>query len=242
MDLTATTAAAVTEATAFADLLDGLDPDSWTAPTPCTDWTVAGLAQHVARGLARDAEAFHRARLGSTTPPGEIAFRDEDLADAIRLSADHLRAAVAAGPPDWPPVGLPFGRYPADAGMQCLVVEFGVHRNDLARAVKDPTVPFSAATRTALFGFGALYLLRQAEPVGTPVCFVVEAPSVRMAVTHDGRRWRAGTGDAPRCVVRTDDDTAARLILRRCEITDPAIELDDPAGLAGLFATAIRPL
>ncbi|WP_102143730.1 maleylpyruvate isomerase family mycothiol-dependent enzyme [Mycobacterium hubeiense] len=232
---------AAAEALAFADLLD--ETVDRHSPTPCEGWTIDDLAAHVASGIFRDAESFHRARLGTSTPPGELALDSKDFAEAIRLGVDHLRDAVDRGPSPWPTVPMPFGGYPADVALQCLVIEFGVHRNDLAIARGDLQAPFSPATLEAMFGFGELYLLMQAAPMGSgPIGFTVVAPSKTVAISWDGSAWSAGPGDGPQCRITASDDAAARLMLRRLDIFDPQISLDDPAGVADRFADAIRPL
>jgi uncharacterized protein (TIGR03083 family) len=167
--------AVAAEALTFADLLDHLDAADRTAPTPCAAWTIDDLAAHVASGAFRDAEAFHRARLGTSSPPAELAFSG-DAASAIRLSIEHLRAALDHPPGRWPTIPMAFGPYPVDAALQSLVIEFGTHRNDLEIAMGE------------------------------------------------------------------SDDALARLMLRRLDVTDPQLTLDDPAHLAPALATAIRPL
>lgn len=97
-ELTHLADAAVAEALAFADLFDRLDVERRAAPTPCAAWTVDDLATHVAVGAFRDAEAFHRARLGSASPPGELDLDGVDPAAAIRLAVGHLGAAFADPP------------------------------------------------------------------------------------------------------------------------------------------------
>jgi uncharacterized protein (TIGR03083 family) len=234
--------AVAAEALTFADLLDRLDTAERAAPTPCAAWTIDDLAAHVASGAFRDAESFHRARLGTSSPPTELAFSG-DAASAIRLSIEHLRAALARPPASWPMIPMAFGQYPAEAALQCLVIEFGTHRNDLEVAMGDPA-PFSRATLDALLGFGEFYLLLQASPLeATPMTLVLDAPSSRMSITWDGRRWARGAPEGtPRCVVAGSDDALVRLMLRRLEVTDPRLTVDDPTHLAPVLVTAIRPL
>lgn len=234
--------AAIAELLAFADLLDTVHPDRHSDPTPCDGWTIDDLARHVAAGACRSAEAVYRARLGSTTTPNEIDLTTTDYATVIRASAAHLRAALHNPPPDWPAVPIAIGAYPFDLAMQCLVVEFGVHHNDLARAAGELDAPFTRATVDALLGFGELYLLRQASPIDVPATFTIQTPSASMSISCDGQVWSAGDHGGPRCVINTSDDAAVRLMLRRLDIADPQISVDDPAGLADRFADAIRPL
>jgi len=240
--LTHLTDAVASEALAFADLLDSLDAVARTAQTPCAGWTIDDLAAHVASGAFRDAESFHRARLGTSSPPGELALSG-DTGAAIRLSIGHLRAALDDPPAHWPAVPMAFGPYPVEAALGCLIVEFGTHRNDLEIAVGNHHVALSRATLDALLGFGEFYLLLQAAPLESgPVTFTLSAPSTTMSISWDGRSWTRGTGAARMCRIAGSDDAIARLMLRRLDVTDPQLTLDDPAHLAPVFPNAIRPL
>ena len=233
---------AAAEALAFADLLDTVAPADRTAPTPCADWTIADLAEHVAAGAFRDAESFHRARLRTASPPGEVVVGG-DPAAAIRLAIDHLRAAHDAAPTPWPDIPMAFGPYPVADALSCLVIEFGVHADDLRIATGDPRSALSQPTRHALFGFGELYLLMQAAPLeNAPVTFTLSSPAATMSITWTGSRWRRGAGSARECRITGPDDAIARLMLRRLDITDARLNLHDPAGLAPLYPFAIRPL
>jgi uncharacterized protein (TIGR03083 family) len=235
--------AAFAEALAFADLFDGLDAELRGAPTPCAAWSIDDLAAHVASGGFRDAEAFHRARLGSPSPPGELDLAGVDPAATIRSAVGHLRGALDDPPQRWPAVPMPFGSYPVADALRCLVIEFGVHLDDLKVAVGERHTAFSPATLKALFGFGDLYLLRQAAPLeADPFTFTLTAPSATMSVTWTGRRWTDGTVSARECRIAGSDDAIARLMLRRLDVTDPRIDLLDPHHLAPLYASAIRPL
>lgn len=245
MALTTLVGAAISEALAFADLLGQLTPDQLAAPTPCTEWTIADLAAHVAAGLFRDAEAFHRARVGSTGPPADLDLDGSvALPAVIRSAADHLSGAVRTLPSD--PgivVPLPFGRYPVADALRCLIIEFGVHTDDLAIAAGTRQPLLSSATVAALFGFGELYLLMQAQPLESDaVTLSLAAPSAAMSITWTGSRWRRGAGAARECRIAGSDDAIARLMLRRIDVTDPRIDVLDPARLAPSLTSAIRPL
>lgn len=231
---------AAAEALAFADLLDTIGDLS--APTPCGAWTIADLAEHVAAGAFRDAESFHRARLGTASPPGDVAIGCNPAA-AIRFAVEHLLAAVDSPPEAWPTVPMAFGPYPVAEALQSLIIEFGVHADDLRIATGDRAPTLSAATLHALFGFGELYLLLQAEPLQTaPLTFTLAAPATTMSVTWTGSRWRRGASAIRECRIAGSNDAIARVMLRRLDVTDPRLDVLDPAHLAPLFSTAIRPL
>ena len=159
------------------------------------------------------------------------------------MSVDHLRAAFADPPAEWPTVPMAFGPYPVSDALRCLVIEFGVHRDDLRVALGDQQSTFSPATLDALFGFGDLFLLLLAEPLEAELfTFTLSAPSATMSITWTGRRWSRGPGAPRECRIAATDDAIARLILRRTDIDDTRFDLLDPHGLAPLFASAIRTL
>jgi uncharacterized protein (TIGR03083 family) len=229
MTITDLLTAASHEALAFADLLDGLTPDQRRSPTPCTGWSIDGLATHVAAGYFRDAEAFHRARLHTNTPPGELALANTDLPAAIRLAVEHLQSAFEHPPSQWPEIPARFGRFPVAAALRSVILEFGVHLDDLKVATGDRHSTFSPATIEAILGFGELLLLRQAQPLESgPVTLRLTAPSKSMAITWTGKAWLPGTG-AEEHRIDGSDHAIARLMLRRAEADD-------------LFRAAIRPL
>ena len=228
---------AAAEALAFAHLTRSLPLADRTAPTPCADWTIADLADHVAAGVIRDAESFHRARLGTASPPvtsSPAAIRSA----AIRLGIAHLSAALDAAPAVWPDIPMAFGAYPVADALRCLVVEFGVHADDLRIAAGDRRSTLSAATLRALFGFGELYLLLQAAPLeSAPFTFTLSAPATTMSVTLDRRRaWRSAARAPPR-------ECRDRRLRRRHRPADaaparrhrPRLDVLDPARLAPLY-------
>ena len=93
---------------------------------------------------------------------------------------------------------MPFGHYPATTALQSLIIEFGVHHNDLAIAAGDADAPFTAATLDAVFGFGdPTYCCRRRPSRPGPLCFTLTAPSKSMSITWDGVTWTDGIGDRP---------------------------------------------
>lgn len=221
--------AASHEALAFADLLESLDPAQRRSPTPCAGWTIDDLADHVAVVSFRDAESYHRARAQITTPPGELTLANPDLSAAIRLAIAHLQAAFDQAPSQWPVIPTPFGDFPVAAALNSLILEFGVHLDDLKVATGERHSTFSPATIEAILGFGELFLLRQAQPLESgPVTLRLNASSKSMAITWTGKNWAQGPG-ADEHRIDGSDDAIARLMLRRGEADD-------------LIGAAIRPL
>ncbi|HEX2576202.1 MAG TPA: maleylpyruvate isomerase family mycothiol-dependent enzyme [Aquihabitans sp.] len=240
--------AADDELRGYADLLERADGADLARPTPCEGWDVAELSDHVARVAFQQAEAFHRARWGITEPPGpatSLGIAPTGLPDMLRATADDLRDVVAAaGERRWGPVPLPFGTLPAGTAAAALVLEYGVHRYDLASSLGDQDVALSPRTAEAVLGLADGLLLLLARPIeGRPGAFRLTAPDVTVTLAWDGRSWsNAPVPGAPVCEVHGTAHDLALLVMRRIEVEDPRLDVDDPGGLAPRFDLAVGPL
>ncbi|MEO6087572.1 MAG: TIGR03086 family metal-binding protein [Umezawaea sp.] len=76
---------------AMGDLLDRITTDQWTAPTPCTEWTVRGVVDHLVVMNLVFVATFEENPM-----PDRAADRlGDDPAGAFRRSAAALQAAVS---------------------------------------------------------------------------------------------------------------------------------------------------
>src|SRR5439155_3145665 len=76
---------------AMGDLLDRIPADKWTAPTPCTDWSVRDVVGHLV-----ETNLVFVAMLEQNPMPARGADRlGADPAGAYRRSAAALQAAAA---------------------------------------------------------------------------------------------------------------------------------------------------
>lgn len=109
-------------------LISAIRDDQWEKPTPCAQWSVRELVEHLTLGNHR----FARALL-SESRPGVETGTDLPFV-AYRESADALLAAF--GPPDALErvVTVPFGAIPGVVALHLRIVESLVHGWDLARA------------------------------------------------------------------------------------------------------------
>jgi len=87
----------------FAQLVGEVGPSQWSAPTPCADWDVRTLVNHVVGeerwtvplmagvGAATDAARAAQAAAGEPIVSVHLSYGDEDASEYLRqLSADHL--------------------------------------------------------------------------------------------------------------------------------------------------------
>ena len=83
-------------------LVDAVQPDQWTAPTPCTDWDVRQLLNHVANGNVVFAGVADRTRPSGPVSPEERAVDrlGDDLAERGQIleRGEDLCLVKAAAP------------------------------------------------------------------------------------------------------------------------------------------------
>ena len=125
------------------DLTGGLIPqvrgDQWTAPTPCSEWQVRALVDHLVVG-----NVLYAGLLAGQVSMQDVArLREGDhLGDrpveAYRQSASTVVAASEQPGVLERPVTLPFGRVPGAVALHLRMVEVLVHGWDLAQAVGLP--------------------------------------------------------------------------------------------------------
>jgi uncharacterized protein (TIGR03086 family) len=129
----------------FTLLLDGVDTGQWAAPTPCPNWSVRDLANHITAG-----NLLVTSLLGGAERPApeELArrqatdFLGSDPAAAFRASADQLITAFSDPEALERPIVMPIGTVPGAAVAGLRLTETVVHGWDLAAATGQP-VPFS---------------------------------------------------------------------------------------------------
>lgn len=176
------------------ELVAGVRPEQWRAPSTCPDWDVRALVDHVVFGN----RAFTGILSGSAGPPQEQirAGRNghrpgDDPVAAWRSSADGLLAAF-----DRPGVlertfRSPLGELPG-AGLAGLrLTETLVHGWDLARSTGQ-LPPFD----DALSGVALDFTLRQLPPGADRASFsfgpeqpvAADAPAIDRLAAHLGRR------------------------------------------------------
>jgi uncharacterized protein (TIGR03086 family) len=119
----------------FGELLDGVRQPQWTAPTPCVEWDVRALVNHVAMGQLLFASVLRG------LPPLELlaGYQDGDPAGEFRRSSEALLDAF-----DLPAVmsqtfEVPFGVVPGGVMVMLRTVEGLVHGWDLAMATGQST-------------------------------------------------------------------------------------------------------
>jgi uncharacterized protein (TIGR03086 family) len=176
-------------------LVGAVAAEQWELPTPCSDWTVRQLVNHLVGGN----RLFARVLRGEALPPPEQLGRrgsqdqlGDDPAAAFAGSADELRAALRGPEVLAGTYTVPAGTLPGPALVQLRTVEMLVHGWDLARATGQE---YAADPRLLE---SLIEFLSQGPSEGTPGMFGPVHPSddeadlLDQAVALAGRdpRWR----------------------------------------------------
>jgi uncharacterized protein (TIGR03086 family) len=160
-------------------VVDGVRDDQWSAATPCGDWSVRQLTDHVVSGD----RLFATILSGTPMPPLEELRRraaEDHLGSrpsaAYREAARELLAAF-----ELPGVldevhGFPVGPLPGRAAIQLRPVETLVHGWDLATATGQP-VPFTDSEADDVLRRARVTLRPEYRGPDTAMGEEVEAPA-----------------------------------------------------------------
>jgi uncharacterized protein (TIGR03086 family) len=114
-------------------IVDNVRPEQWTLPTPCTEWNVRQIVEHLIAGNEQTATAL----VGSM--PQTSAVAGDDLAAAFAASCERLQWAYAAPGALAGTIEMPFGPIPAEFMARIRAGDMLIHAWDLARATGQPT-------------------------------------------------------------------------------------------------------
>jgi uncharacterized protein (TIGR03086 family) len=144
---------------AVGDLIAKVRPEQWSAPTPCTDWTVRRLVDHLI-GMNR----VFAALLAGEPPPQRAADHTEaDPVGAYRESAARLQAAFEQPGVLERAYRGPLGTATGAERLQTRLYDLLAHGWDLAQATGQPAeLPEDVAEQS--LAFVRTHLTKQARP------------------------------------------------------------------------------
>ncbi|NNG35157.1 TIGR03086 family metal-binding protein [Nakamurella aerolata] len=176
----------------LAALLDNVSEEQWNAPTPCSDFTVAQLRDHVVQWSSAFAGGL--ADPDGRTPDADSIAVAGDGADQLRSNADKISDAVDDGAADRP-LFIGDESLPGDMSLAMILWEYQVHGWDLAVATGQPWSPDEAGVRASLaFAPGMLTPDFQGEgkSFGPRVAVPADAAAIDHLVGLSGRdpQWR----------------------------------------------------
>ncbi|MGH3403911.1 MAG: TIGR03086 family metal-binding protein [Streptosporangiaceae bacterium] len=135
--------------TDLAEVVGGIGDTQLHDPTPCTDYDVTQLRDHVLGWLNTFADGF--ADPGGQAPRASLdGYQAEaDPAAAVTAAAARMDQALRAGAASRP-LRLGDSTMPGDMALAMILWEYQMHGWDLARATGQPWSPPSAAAQESL--------------------------------------------------------------------------------------------
>ena len=136
---------------AWNDRVAAVPPDAWSDPTPCADWSVRELVNHVTYENKWAVPLFAGSSIEDVGDQFEGDLLGDDPAAASLTAADDAVTAAATRIPQGGTVALSFGDTPVDEYVTQIAADHLVHGWDLAAATGgdrrfDPEVVAAIAT------------------------------------------------------------------------------------------------
>jgi uncharacterized protein (TIGR03086 family) len=124
---------------ARAEALDGLPPDRWSGATPCDDWDVRALLNHIVYEDLWTVPLMEGATIEEVGDRYEGDLLGDDPLAATRAACDMAVTAAASGIVAGNTVHLSFGDVPAEEYARQLAADHMIHGWDLAVATGGDT-------------------------------------------------------------------------------------------------------
>ncbi len=132
----------------LAVVVDGIEPDQLSGPTPCTERDVATLRSHTIGWLDAFASGF--ADPNGKAPLEHVEdFAVDKAGTQVRDAAKRLDAAITDGAGERP-LFIGTSSMPGEMSLSMILWEYVVHGWDLARATGQDWTPDTAAVEAAL--------------------------------------------------------------------------------------------
>lgn len=161
-------------------VVGGIRPDQLENATPCSEFTVRGVLEHMAGGATMFAAAFRG------DEPGEVDLTDPLAAFGSALG--ELGAAVQAPGALDRTIQAPFGDLDGDTFARFVVMDGLVHGWDMAVATGQPYDPPAALVAAATdFAHGVLDPLRDGQTFKDAVEPAPGATPIEQLAAYTGR-------------------------------------------------------
>src|SRR5437763_9203923 len=118
------------------EVVDRVEPAQLGNPTPCTEWDVRAVINHITGGATMFAECVEQGSVPDTRL-GELMGGDnlgDDYKARYRAASDRARATFAMPGALDKMVKLPFGEMPAGAALNIAIMDVMTHAVDIAKA------------------------------------------------------------------------------------------------------------
>jgi uncharacterized protein (TIGR03086 family) len=119
--------------------LDAIPPDRWAGPTPCGEWNVRALLNHIVYEDLWTVPLMEGATIAEVGDRYEGDLLGDDPLGAARAACDMAVTAAASGIVAGNTVHLSFGDIPAEEYARQLAADHMIHGWDLAVATGGDT-------------------------------------------------------------------------------------------------------
>jgi uncharacterized protein (TIGR03086 family) len=172
-------------------VVDKVQPEQLTQATPCTDWDVRALINHITGGSLMFAEAVEHGsvpddRLGQLLGGDNLG---DDYKGSFNIAADRAVAAFGLPGAMDKMVKLPFGEMPAGIALNIAIFDVTVHALDLASATGQSKA-LAPDVLDAAYGIGTQMIgpdLRVPGVFGPEVAISADAPLPDRILAFAGR-------------------------------------------------------
>jgi|SRR5581483_553390 len=171
-------------------IVDRITPEQLSLPTPCTDWTVRDVINHITTGGIIFATCVEQGAM-SDGELAAVATADnlgDDYRGAFRQAATKALAAFGTPNAAEKMVKLPFGEMPAGAALNIAVFDLMTHGADLAYATGQ-RIEDEELLQTALsVGRQTVGPLRESGVIGPEQPVSDGAPAMEKLLAFAGRK------------------------------------------------------
>ncbi len=172
--------------------IQGVRSGQWSGPTPCSEWDVRQVVNHLVGENLWAEELFHGRNIAEVGDRLEGDLVDDDPAAAYARSVEVVRAAVQAPGAMEATCHLSFGDFPGSEYARQLFLDTLVHGWDVAKATGQDTAldprlvaaAYPIAENMAPAGRGA-GASAPSRGMGCPHLF----PSLFCRENHETRSW-----------------------------------------------------
>jgi uncharacterized protein (TIGR03086 family) len=165
----------------LAGTVGAITPEQLDRPTPCAEFTVRGVLEHMIGGATVFAAAFR----GESAPEPDTS----NVLAAFGPALENLASAISAPGALDRTIAAPFGEVPGDTFARFVVFDGLVHNWDLATATGQPCdPPDDLVAAVDAFARQTIDPLRDGQTFGAEVEPPADATPIERLAAYSGRR------------------------------------------------------
>ena len=176
----------------FAARVAAVSPDQWSRPTPCSDWDVRALVNHVVSEQRWSVPLFAGATIAEVGDKYDGDVLGDDPVLSSTEAAEDASAAVSESGAMDRTVHLSFGDTPAEEYVHQLLADHLIHGWDLAAAIgADTTIDADGLAECAGWFDEREEIYRGAGAIGPRIELGPDASDTERLVGRFGRDPRS---------------------------------------------------